>query len=173
MDTNLTQNSKHASLKGKGRKGTHSQKRKIQEDSADNSMNPSKRRTNETSKSFDVENHISSTTTALKMNDRDGSNELQVSTPSPPVRTTENIQKIFHSIIETFWNDDDVEPLVAIPFFSVITKSNCHTFGTADYFSKVNQACTLATMKVCIYFHLPFHSSIIHIPLLLFPNLLL
>ena len=63
------------------------------------------------------------------------------------LRTPPNLQPVLRSILDAFWNET-LEPLVAIPFFSLITRENCASFGLPDYFSKVEESCTLTNIKV-------------------------
>jgi len=65
----------------------------------------------------------------------------------PILRTPSNLQPVLRSILDEFWNES-LEPLVAIPFFSLITRENCASFGLPDYFSKVEESCTLTNIKV-------------------------
>ena len=47
----------------------------------------------------------------------------------------------------------DFENKVSIPFFACITPENCANLGIPDYFSKVDNAMTLANVKVSNLYH--------------------
>jgi len=67
-------------------------------------------------------------------------------TQSTTSKSVTNLQPIMKKVFDEFW-DEHLDPSIAAPFFSLITRENCSAFGIADYFSKVEDACTLITIK--------------------------
>lgn len=57
------------------------------------------------------------------------------------------LQPILQTIFDEFWGME-IEPILAIPFYSTITRDNCVHFGMADFYEKVDVECTFANIKV-------------------------
>jgi hypothetical protein len=57
------------------------------------------------------------------------------------------LQPVLQSIFDEFWNLD-MDPEVALPFFSTISRDNCARLGMPDFYEKIAQECTFADMKV-------------------------
>jgi len=73
----------------------------------------------------------------------------KLTTPSKTTATTKspsNLLNVLTTVFNEFW-DMQLNPVIAAPFFSLITPENCAAFGMADYFSKVEIACTLTNIK--------------------------
>jgi hypothetical protein len=63
------------------------------------------------------------------------------------------LQPILQEVFDEFWNLE-LEPEVAIPFFTTITRENCAHLGMPDFYEKISIECTFADMKVsmCLQF---------------------
>ena len=72
-----------------------------------------------------------------------------------------------HRILNELW-EMDFENKVSIPFFACITPENCTNLGIPDYFSKVDNAMTLANVKVSNLYH---PSNIFKYSILLFQSI--
>lgn len=57
------------------------------------------------------------------------------------------LQPILQRIFDEFWKIE-LEPEIAYPFFSTITRDNCVHFGMPDFYDVVAVECTLADIKV-------------------------
>jgi hypothetical protein len=57
------------------------------------------------------------------------------------------LQPLLQEVFDDFWNME-LQPEVAIPFFTTITRDNCIHLGMPDFYDKISTECTFATMKV-------------------------
>lgn len=60
------------------------------------------------------------------------------------------LQPVLQEVFDEFWNMD-LEPDVAIPFFTTITRDNCAHLGMPDFYDKISTECTFADMKVFLF----------------------
>mmetsp|Transcript_16908 Transcript_16908/g.25489 ORF Transcript_16908/g.25489 Transcript_16908/m.25489 type:complete len:301 (-) Transcript_16908:62-964(-) len=58
----------------------------------------------------------------------------------------EILQPVLQKIFDGFW-DLEMEPSIAIPFFSIITRENCERIQLPGFYEKVMQECTLRNIK--------------------------
>lgn len=63
-------------------------------------------------------------------------------------KAPENLHAALTEVFNSFW-ELEMESAILTPFFALIDRHNCGPiFGMPDYFDKVTDACTLATIKV-------------------------